>query len=127
MNILRKKGIFACVSCKHYYRDCCKELLTKLNSGHCLPTFTDEGLKIECTLTPKIASFRSLAKAWEDASRCIVDTYIAENVIERQFKSSAEVWKELLAFCESGIVSIYVTTFKGVFRQIWVNCKILSD
>ncbi|XP_053407686.1 protein mono-ADP-ribosyltransferase PARP14-like [Mercenaria mercenaria] len=87
-------------------RKCCEELLANLQKNHCNPIFTEEGLRLECTLTPKTTGFKGLAKDWEESSRRIVDNYIAENIIERTLQSSEQVWGELVEFFKSENIQV---------------------
>lgn len=89
------------------HRSCCEELLSSLKSTHCLPSFSEEGLKLECTLTPKTASFKSLSKAWEVSSRNSVHKYLEERVTDRWLMTDDRVWDELMQFLNSGMFAGY--------------------
>ncbi|XP_053406900.1 protein mono-ADP-ribosyltransferase PARP14-like isoform X2 [Mercenaria mercenaria] len=100
-------------------RECCRELLTELKKNHCVPTFSEQGLELECTLTPTVTGFKSLAKDWEKSSKHIVDSYISNNILEKSFESSANVWTELIKYfktenlheCEELVTSVDDSNF----------------
>lgn len=92
---------------KHFLEKYCSEkLFDRLKEKFCCGSFQDDGLKLECTITPEMRNVKKLSKNWESEARDTLQDYIQNNVFEDTVNVFGEnhekVWPEIQEFVQDG-------------------------